>query len=82
MALALADHWLWDHWLADDGEYYHLFFLRASRALHNPDRRHWRAALGHAISDDARNWRLLPDAWCTPTDRPSTTRPSGPAAPS
>ncbi|MDU0349208.1 glycosyl hydrolase family 32 [Actinomyces sp. MRS3W] len=62
MALTLADHWLWDHWIADDGERYHLFFLRASRALHDPDRRHWRAALGHAVSDDARTWRLLPDA--------------------
>ncbi|MBE6475138.1 MAG: glycosyl hydrolase family 32 [Actinomyces succiniciruminis] len=62
MALTLPDHWLWDHWVADDGEQYHLFFLRASRALHDPDRRHWRAALGHAVSDDARDWRLLPDA--------------------
>ena len=46
MALSLPDHWLWDHWIADDGERYHLFFLRASRALHNPQRRHWRASLG------------------------------------
>lgn len=62
MALSLPDHWLWDHWIADDGERYHLFFLRASRALHNPQRRHWRASLGHAVSEDARTWELLPDA--------------------
>ncbi|NDR54554.1 MULTISPECIES: glycosyl hydrolase family 32 [unclassified Actinomyces] len=62
MGLELADHWLWDHWIADDGEHYHLFFLRASRALHDPDRRHWRASMGHAVSADARNWQLLPDA--------------------
>lgn len=62
VALSLADHWVWDHWIADDGEQYHLFFLRASRALHDPDRRHWRAGLGHAVSDDARTWRLMPDA--------------------
>ena len=35
MALTLPDHWMWDHWIVDDGERYHLFFLRASRALHD-----------------------------------------------
>ncbi|QPL06335.1 MULTISPECIES: glycosyl hydrolase family 32 [Actinomyces] len=62
MAFSMPDHWLWDHWLVDDGSRYHLFFLRASRALHDPDLRHWRASMGHAISDDARTWTLLPDA--------------------
>ena len=62
MSLRLSDHWLWDHWICDDGERYHLFFLRASRALHDPERRHFRASMGHAVSDDARSWRLLPDA--------------------
>ena len=62
MALRLPDHWLWDHWIADDGERYHLFFLRASRALHDPQRRHMNASMGHAVSDDARSWDLLPDA--------------------
>lgn len=62
MALTLADHWLWDHWILDDGERYHLFFLRASRALHDPDRRHWRASLGHAVSHDVRQWQVVADA--------------------
>ena len=62
MALRLPDHWLWDHWIADDGERYHLFFLRASRALHDPQRRHMNASMGHAVSDDARSWELVPDA--------------------
>lgn len=62
MALELADHWLWDHWVLDDGSRYHLFFLRASRALVDPDRRHWRASLGHAVSSDLKSWELLPDA--------------------
>ena len=62
MALALNDHWLWDHWICDDGDRYHLFFLRASRALHDPERRHFRASMGHAVSSDARTWQLLPDA--------------------
>ncbi|MCI7456569.1 MAG: glycoside hydrolase family 68 protein [Actinomyces urogenitalis] len=62
MAFSLADHWMWDHWIARRADQYHLFFLRASKALHNPDRRHWRASIGHAVSSDARNWTLLPDA--------------------
>ncbi len=62
MTLRLADHWVWDSWLAEDGPNYHLFFLRASRALHDPFRRHHRASIGHATSVDLRNWRLLPDA--------------------
>lgn len=62
MSLHLADHWVWDHWIADDGEQYHLFFLRASRALHDPHRRHFRASLGHAVSPDGRAWSLRPDA--------------------
>jgi beta-fructofuranosidase len=62
MSLRLADHWVWDSWLAFDGTHHHLFFLRASRALHDPDRRHLRASVGHARSTDLRTWELLPDA--------------------
>ena len=62
MALRLPDHWVWDSWLAEDGSDYHLFFLRASRALHDPYRRHLRASIGHAMSTDLRDWKLLPDA--------------------
>jgi beta-fructofuranosidase len=60
--LELPDSWVWDFWLARDGDSYHLFFLYASRALHDPDRRHGRASIGHAMSDDLRNWTRLPDA--------------------
>ena len=48
--LRLADHWVWDSWLAADGGEHHLFFLRASRALLDPERRHDRASIGHATS--------------------------------
>ena len=34
----LPDSWVWDFWLAKDQDTYHLFFLYASRALHDPDR--------------------------------------------
>ena len=60
--LELADHWVWDCWLCDDGEDFHIFFLRASKALVDPDRRHFRASVGHAKSKDLKNWTLLPDA--------------------
>ncbi|GIG28507.1 glycosyl hydrolase family 32 [Cellulomonas marina] len=60
--LKLADHWVWDSWTAYDGTHHHLFFLRASRALLEPDRRHLRASIGHARSTDLRSWELLPDA--------------------
>jgi beta-fructofuranosidase len=68
--LRLADHWVWDSWGAHDGTHHHLFFLRASRALLDPDRRHLRASVGHARSTDLRRWDLLPDA-LVPADSPA-----------
>lgn len=59
---ALPDSWVWDFWVADDGERYHLFFLFASRALGDPDLRHVRAGIGHAVSDDLVVWRRIEDA--------------------
>lgn len=53
---------MWDFWFADDGEQYHLFFLYASRALHDPDARHFRASIGHAVSDDLQTWTQVADA--------------------
>jgi beta-fructofuranosidase len=58
----LPDSWVWDFSFADDGERYHLFFLYASRALHDPDRRHLRASIGHAVSDDLLSWTRVADA--------------------
>lgn len=58
----LPEAWVWDFWSADDGERYHLFFLYASRALHNPDLRHFRASIGHAVSSDLVSWERVADA--------------------
>jgi beta-fructofuranosidase len=70
VALLLPDDWIWDSWLVDDGERYHLFFLRAQRALLDPGLRHTRATIGHAVSTDLHEWTYLgetlrpdPDGW-------------------
>lgn len=68
--LRLPASWVWDFWFADDGERFHLFFLKASRALHDPDRRHWRATIGHAVSTDLVHWTEVADA-IVPSDGPA-----------
>ena len=62
MALELADKWIWDSWYVFDGERYHAFYLHASRALGDPVRRHRHPIIGHAVSDDLRNWTVVRDA--------------------
>jgi beta-fructofuranosidase len=62
MTFRLPEAWVWDFWLVDDGTEYHLFFLYASRALHDPDARHLRASVGHAVSPDLSNWTRVTDA--------------------
>jgi beta-fructofuranosidase len=66
----LASSWVWDFWFADDGENYHLFFLKASRALIDPNRRHWRASIGHATSQNLVTWTEHADA-IIPDDSPA-----------
>jgi len=60
--LRLPSSWVWDFWLADDGQHFHLFFLKAPRALIDPDRRHWHATVGHAVSTDLVTWAEVADA--------------------
>ena len=54
--LRLEDHWVWDSWIADDGDVYHLFFLQAPRKLGDPGMRHAAATVGHATSRDLITW--------------------------
>ena len=56
MGFNLSDHWVWDFWLADDGERHHLFYLHAPKSLGNPDLRHRNARIGHASSVDLHDW--------------------------
>lgn len=60
--LTLADSWVWDSWYVDDGERFHCFFLKASRGLGDPERRHYWPVVGHAISTDLTSWTIVADA--------------------
>ncbi len=57
--LRLEDFWVWDSWMVDDGELYHLFFLQAPRSLGDYARRHINARVGHATSRDLVTWDYL-----------------------
>ena len=57
--LRLDDYWVWDSWIADDGDSYHLYFLQAPRSLGDVSRRHVNARVGHARSTDLVSWDYL-----------------------
>lgn len=62
MSLKLAGQWVWDSWFVRDGDTHHAFYLQASRALGDADRRHRNVSVGHAISTDLINWTVIEDA--------------------
>lgn len=60
--LHLPDKWVWDFWFTRDGADIHIFYLQADRSLGDPDLRHWQVSVGHAVSQNWRDWTILPDA--------------------
>lgn len=56
MAFSLEHSWVWDLWLADDGDLFHLYYLHAPRDLRDPELRHRNARIGHATSRDLVRW--------------------------
>ncbi|WP_345763043.1 family 43 glycosylhydrolase [Diaminobutyricibacter sp. McL0608] len=68
MTFSLENHWVWDFWLADDGDLFHMFYLRAPKALGDQHLRHRNAEIGHATSSDLVTW----------TDRGVVLRPGSP----
>ena len=74
--LRVDSHYLWDSWMADDGELYHLFFLMAPRSLGTPAKRHVNATVGRASSRDLINWDYHGECF-----GPSTSSGNGDSAP-
>jgi beta-fructofuranosidase len=70
MALKLPGQWVWDSWFAFDGENHHAFYLQASRALGDPERRHRNTSVGHAVSNNLKTWTVVADA-IAPSDSPA-----------
>ncbi|MBI1214400.1 MAG: levansucrase [Alphaproteobacteria bacterium] len=56
---ALDDKWIWDFWFAQENGRCHMYFLQADKALQDPDLRHWHVNVGHAVSQDLKNWEYL-----------------------
>jgi len=61
MALKLDHDWVWDCWLYPepvDG-LWHIFYLKAPKALLDPDLRHENATVGHSTSRNLTDWTHL-----------------------
>ena len=56
--LRIKDKWLWDFWLCQQGELWHIFYLQADKKLGDPELRHWHVSHGHAVSSDLYNWEV------------------------
>ena len=59
MTFTLDTHWVWDFWLADDGDLFHMYYLHAPKSLGDQHLRHRNARVGHATSRDLVTWTDL-----------------------
>lgn len=59
MVLSLKDKWIWDFWLAQNGEEWHIYSLQAAKSLRDPALRHRHVSVGHAVGTDLINWKHL-----------------------
>ncbi|OJX47843.1 glycoside hydrolase family 68 protein [Devosia sp. 66-22] len=59
MPLQLRDKWIWDFWLVQDQDLWHIFFLQADKSLGDPELRHRNVSIGHATSRDLHSWSHL-----------------------
>ena len=59
MTFTLDAQWVWDFWLADDGELFHMYYLHAPKSLGDQHLRHRNARVGHATSTDLTSWNDL-----------------------
>ena len=66
--LRLTDRWIWDSWYAVHEGRHHAFYLQADRSLGDPEWRHRHPSVGHAVSDNLRDWEVLPDALAPSAD--------------
>jgi hypothetical protein len=48
----LQDKWIWDFWLARDGDDYHVFYLQAPKSLGDPSARHHNATIDEFLAGD------------------------------
>lgn len=59
MVLSLDKQWIWDFWLAEDGDDWHIYFLKADKSLGDPELRHRNVSIGHAKSQNLIDWDYL-----------------------
>lgn len=60
--LSVDGRWVWDFWIADDGDSFHLYYLNAPDSLEHEDFRHRNARIDHAVSTDLVEWSLVGNA--------------------
>ena len=70
MVLAIKDKWIWDFWLTQKGDDWHIYFLQADKSLIDPELRHRNVTQAHAVSKDLVNWTHL-GTCLTPSKAPA-----------